>query len=361
VTEGNSGSVSAVFTVTLSSASGTSTTVSYATADGTATAASGDYMAKSGTVTIPAGSTTGTITVTVFGDTVTEPDETFFVDLSSPAGATISDSRGQGTIVNDDGRAALCRPITSLPYTITVQGSYCLIRNLSTPIATGAAITINADFVVLDLKGFKIGGGAAGPGTQTSGVYALNRKNITIKNGNIRGFLSAVLLEDDSGTFTVSQGHVIQNLRADENTHAGIHVQGRGTIIRGNQVVTTGGSTVFGVDADAYGIRTEGAEVRILNNDVTDTDPTGIGSGIAIAVEEAIGSVVEKNRLANSLPNDSYGVKAVSGENVLVIGNRISGTAFGVFYESATGRYRDNLTTGVIAPYTGGTDAGNNQ
>ncbi|HLQ23147.1 MAG TPA: hypothetical protein VK132_08065, partial [Gemmatimonadales bacterium] len=89
----------------------------------------------------------------------------------------------------------------------------------------------------------------------------------------------AVFLEDDSGTFTASQGHVIQNVRADENTYEGIHVQGRGTVIRGNQVVTTGGSTVFGVNADAYGIHTEGAEARVLNNDVTDTNPMGAGSG----------------------------------------------------------------------------------
>ena len=126
-------------------------------------------------------------------------------------------------------------------------------------------------------------------------------------------------------------------------------------------MVTTGGSTVFGANASAYGIHTEGAEVRVINNDVTDTNPQGTGAGNAVAVEQATGAVVEKDRLANSTPNNSYGVKAVSGSNVLVIGNRISGTAFGVFYGSATGSYRDNLTTGVATPYTGGTNAGNNQ
>jgi len=70
---------------------------------------------------------------------------------------------------------------------------------------------------------------------------------------------------------------------------------------------------------------------------------------------------VEKNRLANSVPNSSYGVMAASGRDVLVRGNRISTTAFGVFFDTATGKYRDNLTTGVGAPYTGGVNAGNNQ
>ena len=78
-------------------------------------------------------------------------------------------------------------------------------------------------------------------------------------------------------------------------------------------------------------------------------------------MEEATGAVVEKNRLANSTANSSYGVKAVSGDNVLVMGNRTAGTAFGVYFDAATGKYRDNLTTGVATPYTGGTDAGNNQ
>ena len=42
------------------------------------------------------------ITVQVTGDTRLEPDETFFVDLSSPVNATISQGRGIGTIQNDD-------------------------------------------------------------------------------------------------------------------------------------------------------------------------------------------------------------------------------------------------------------------
>ncbi len=76
-------------------------TVAYATANGTATAGS-DYVAKSGTLTFAAGTTQQTIDVTVNGDTVVEPNETFVVNLSSPSGATIADSQGQGTISNDD-------------------------------------------------------------------------------------------------------------------------------------------------------------------------------------------------------------------------------------------------------------------
>jgi hypothetical protein len=356
VTEGNSGSVTAVFTVSLSVVSGASTTVHYATADDTATSGSGDYVPASATLTIPEGAITGTIAITVLGDTLPEPHEAFLVDLSSPLSATLGDSRGQGTILDDDGRASLCRPIVSLPYTITMQGLYCLIRNLSTAIHGGAAITVNSDFVVLDLKGFKVGGGAAGPGTQASGVYARNRKNITIKNGNIRGFLRGIFLEDDSGTYTASQGHVIRRVRLDENTWSGMEVHGRGNTIRDNQVATTGGSTIFG---NAFGIQTFGAGARILNNDVTDTIAS-TGSAFAIRTIADGATVIERNRIANSAPGDSTGIWA-HGLQVLIVGNRVSGTASGIVMLDNSAKYRDNLTAGVAAPYTGGTDAGNNQ
>jgi len=42
----------------------------------------------------------------VLNDSLVEPDETFFVDLSRPSGATIAVGRGTGTIRNDDGLTA---------------------------------------------------------------------------------------------------------------------------------------------------------------------------------------------------------------------------------------------------------------
>lgn len=101
VTEGDTGSADAVFTVTLSEASADPVSVDYDTADGTATAGS-DYTAASGTLTIPAGQLDGTITIAVLGDNIDEPDETFLVDLSDPVSGTIDDGRGQGTILDDD-------------------------------------------------------------------------------------------------------------------------------------------------------------------------------------------------------------------------------------------------------------------
>ncbi|MCM2314770.1 MAG: hypothetical protein NDJ92_06420 [Thermoanaerobaculia bacterium] len=106
VLEGDAGTVNAVFTVTLTPASAGTVTVDYATANGTATAGS-DYTALSSTtLTFLAGETSKQVMVSVTGDTTTETNETFFLNLSNPTNATILDPQGLGTITDDD--AVVC-------------------------------------------------------------------------------------------------------------------------------------------------------------------------------------------------------------------------------------------------------------
>ena len=61
-----------------------------------------DYVATAGTLSFPAGTTSRSIVVSVNGDTVVEPNETFFLNVSNPAGATVADGQGRGTILDDD-------------------------------------------------------------------------------------------------------------------------------------------------------------------------------------------------------------------------------------------------------------------
>src|SRR5258708_4023880 len=90
------------FTVTLSGPSNLTVTVSYATANGTATAPS-DYVAiPATTLTFDPGDTSKSISVLINGDQIFEPNETFNVNLSNPTNATISKNQGTGTILNDD-------------------------------------------------------------------------------------------------------------------------------------------------------------------------------------------------------------------------------------------------------------------
>lgn len=100
--EGDSGTTQFFFAFGLSQPAGPGgVTIQYATADGTATAGS-DYVAGGDTLTIPEGANSVAFSITVNGDTTTEADETFFVNIVSVTGANIADGQGQGTIQNDD-------------------------------------------------------------------------------------------------------------------------------------------------------------------------------------------------------------------------------------------------------------------
>jgi CSLREA domain-containing protein len=102
VREVDSGTINAVFTVKLSAASGKTVTVKYMTANGTATSPA-DYTAIAlTTLSFIPGQTSKTVSVAVKGETLVEPNETFFVNLSAPVNATLADSQGRGIITNDD-------------------------------------------------------------------------------------------------------------------------------------------------------------------------------------------------------------------------------------------------------------------
>ena len=93
VTEGNAGTVNAVFTVTLAEPAA-NVSVNYKVIDGTATQLDGDFVADFGTLTFTPGQTTKTITVQVKGDRVGEYDEDFSVKLTDATNADIIDDRG---------------------------------------------------------------------------------------------------------------------------------------------------------------------------------------------------------------------------------------------------------------------------
>ncbi|HEX8308136.1 MAG TPA: Calx-beta domain-containing protein, partial [Allosphingosinicella sp.] len=104
MTEGDSGTVTYTFTVSLDRPAPTGgVTFDIATADDSATTADGDYVGRTLTgQTIAAGLTSYTFDVTVNGDTAVEPDEVFLVNVTSVANATVGDGQGTGTILNND-------------------------------------------------------------------------------------------------------------------------------------------------------------------------------------------------------------------------------------------------------------------
>jgi hypothetical protein len=105
VTEGNSGTPEAVFTVTLSGQ--TSQQVSYYLTTESGTALDGeDFSAVAGASMLGPFSTKSVITVPITDDTLTEPDETFFLDISNATNATIIKGRGVCTITDNESAAS---------------------------------------------------------------------------------------------------------------------------------------------------------------------------------------------------------------------------------------------------------------
>ncbi len=249
-----------------------------------------------------------------------------------------------------------CTAITSLPYTISTKGDYCLAGNFSTNIASNNAITINTSDVVLDLNGYMIGNLAAGAGTNAYGIYANQQKNITIRNGTVRGFLYGIFLYDSS-PYTTSQGHIVEDIRADRNTQIGIYVLGRGNIIRNNLVVSTGGNSS---NYNPQGVYVGGPDNRVINNDVSETKEQGSGWSYGVYGYNTYGLVIENNRVSNAAigTGTSCGIFIDTSANTMVKDNTISGMNYGIDFYSGSGLYMNNLASGCLSPFLGGTAAG---
>jgi glucose/arabinose dehydrogenase len=142
ISEGNSGTSTATFTVLLSPASSQTVTVQYATADNTALSGS-DYVASNGTVTFLPGQTSQPVNVTINGDTSVEPNETFNVNLSLPTNATIGDGLGVGTIVNDDSAPPPTISINDVTVTEGNSGTTTATFTISLSSTSSQTVSVN--------------------------------------------------------------------------------------------------------------------------------------------------------------------------------------------------------------------------
>jgi hypothetical protein len=179
VTEGTGTTSVATFTVALSAAATQAVTVGFSTADGTAISGS-DYTATFGTLTFPAGTTTGAVAVAIAGDSMDEPDENFVVNLSSPINAAISDGQGIGTILDNDPQ-----PSVSIDDCAVVEGN-----TGSTPCGFTASLSTASGFAVSV-------GYATADGTATGGSdYASASGTLTFAPGVTTRSLPVQVLGD---------------------------------------------------------------------------------------------------------------------------------------------------------------------
>ena len=228
VREGNSGTRTLGFTITLSEASSQPVSIVYTdTLTGTATPGT-DYNAPnvgalSGTIRIPAGATRQGFGFIVRGDVFDEEDETIVFRLSNATNATIATPTFTGTITDDDATPSIALTVddtsvgesdgaTTITVTATLDGTtrFPAARTVTVSVAgSGAASAV--DFAAVSDFDIEIAAGAAsgtGSFTLTPTADALDETNETVTVSGALGSLTVnsatITLTDDDATPSLS-------------------------------------------------------------------------------------------------------------------------------------------------------------
>jgi hypothetical protein len=172
----------AIFTVTLSSPSVFPVNVDYSTADGTGPAgakAGLDYTYTSGTLAFNPGEITKIIEVPILEDQIYEGPETFYLNLSNPVGATISDDQGLGTIIDDDSLPAIFINSASL-----VREDFHIYSFNVTLLGSLSSIPVTVDYSTEN-------------GTATAGEdYTYTSDTLTFNPGETVGIIYIPIIDD---------------------------------------------------------------------------------------------------------------------------------------------------------------------
>jgi len=226
----------------------------------------------------------------------------------------------------------ICTAITSIPYTITAPGVYCLNFDFNVSLASGSAISINASNVTLDMNRHLLSNLAAGANNYAYGISSTYQKNVVIKNGSVQGFFFGVELNDAS-PYTNTQGNVIEDIAAARNTIA-MYVAGQSNLLLHNRISQTGGPT------GALAIYLAGPDNIVRGNEITEVGSATV-NGTAIYCYSCTSAIVEDNRIigvAAPVSSVSMGIYLVSSSYSSIRNNILDkADASGVGYSGSTG------------------------
>ena len=173
---------SKAITVDLSSASTQNVTVDYAVT-GTATGSGTDYTLANGTLTINAGSTSGTITIaSIVNDTLDEPNETVIVTLSNPSNATLGSDDTHTYTINDNDDA----PVVDFNATSSNGAESTSSKALTVDLSAASSQNVTVDYAV------------TGTATGSATDYTLANGTLTINAGSTSGSITIASIVDDS-------------------------------------------------------------------------------------------------------------------------------------------------------------------
>jgi hypothetical protein len=172
--------------------------------------------------------------------------------------------------------------ITSVPFTISTSGNYYLASNITTSAFSGAAITIAASEVVLDLNGRTLANS-----TSTNfayGVFVFNQVDVTVQNGDIDGFYFGVFFSPNSTDANAK--NTASNLRLNGNAIGVISLSGTSNWVK--DCIIDGGDVGILFNQDS-GSR---AENNILENQKASEE---FNEGIALMSVGSLGTVFDNN------------------------------------------------------------------
>jgi len=179
-------------------------------------------------------------------------------------------------------QGVVATPITSLPFTINTPGNYYLPADLTGSAAAGAAITIVASQVYLDLNGRTIKDSI--PTNFAYGVLVFNQVDVTIQNGDIDGYYIGVFFAPNSTD--VNAKNTAQNLRLNNDGIGVFSLSGTSNWVK--HCIIDGGDIGIMFNQDS-GSR---AEDNILENQKASEE---FSTGIALVSVGSLGVVFDNN------------------------------------------------------------------
>jgi hypothetical protein len=283
VLEGGSNSTAIGFNVTLSNAYDESVTVIYASSNGTATTADGDFQPAMGVLTFEPGQTSRTVNVLVNGDTKVEADETFALTLSSSTNSTIVRAVAVGTIRNDDSQLPTISVVDAstdegnsgtkvLAFVVALSAASSQTVTVQYATSDGSATTVGSDYQSLvgtvsfapgqtsqSISVVVIGDSAAEP-DETFSLMLSSASNATL----LRSTATGVIRNDDTpspaSAFTIDVVFPDSSLSATQQQAFTQAAARWSQIIVGDLPdVTVGGVTIDDIRITAVGEPIDGA------------------------------------------------------------------------------------------------------
>ena len=339
VTEGDSGSVNLVFTVTLDPASASQVTVNYARTGGTATSGT-DFtaLAASTTLTFSAGETSKTITVSVTGDTINEADETVIVTLSGASGADIDTASGTGTITdNDTPMFSIDSPSVAegdsgsadLEFTVTLSPASYQATTVDYATATAGTATAGTDFTAISAttltfaagdtsKTFMVSvtGDTTDEGAGETVVAALSNATGNAEIGTSSG---TGTITDDDPKFSIADASATEGDTGSVNMTFTVTLSGAGNSQYTVDYASSDGTATAGADYTAVsgtltfaaGVTSRTLTVSVTGDTANEANETltvtlsNASAGTAIATATGTGTITDNDTPSFSIDSPS--------------------------------------------------------